>query len=342
VWRRALAAAGVGVDAVDADHVRLWDDHGEAVVLVRRLPYRITPSKVPDPPAEPGLLVLPKASSRTMTAATDRGWFVATDSGAVVLTLGDRRIVRPPDEADAQTQHRQRPGPRSWVTFTVVRRLLAAPAPSQAELAHRLGVSQSKVSKVLNRLMVLGLVQRSEREWGSANWEGLVDWWLREYPGPGGTTSYWYSLDDLPTQTAAAVTILERAHGDARPVISGDAAADLLAPWRRPTRAVLYTQAAASLSPAGFVPVDRIEDATLVVTAAADPGVWLPRQWRVPVGDQHLPVADPLQVLFDVSHSEAPDAGEAADHLKAQLRGPLAESWRAAVAAEDVEGADRA
>lgn len=332
MWRQALAEAGVAVDAVDVDHVRLWDDHGELVVRVKHFHYPIAPSKVPERPDEPGLLVLPRASARTMATAVERGWFVVTDTGAVSLTLGGRRIDRSASIATT-SEERQAPGPKSWLTFTLARRLLAAPGASQTELAKRAGMSQPKVSRIFQNLLDQGLVERTADGWVPADWDEMVDWWLARYPGPGGTTSYWYSLDDLSTQAAQAVSVLTRAAPNADPVLSGDAAADLLAPWRRPSRAVLYSHAAESLASAGFVPVVTAEDATLIVVAAADPGVWLPRPWQVAGGspEAKFNVADPLQVLFDVVGSGATDADEAATRLRSQLRGRLADRWRSAV-----------
>ena len=44
--------------------------------------------------------------------------------------------------------------------------------------------------------------------------------------------------------------------------VSGDVAADLIAPWRSPYRAVLYARAGLDLTPAGLTPAGE-DDATL-------------------------------------------------------------------------------
>lgn len=320
MWTYVLADAGVTVETVDADHVRLRSDAGDSVLRLRRIDHPISPSQVPVPLDKPALLVVPTATAGTVETAGRLGWNLVTDSGTLRLRLGDRDIRR--DKRTAAGRPRSRPGPTPWATFALIRRLLAGVPATQVELAEWTNVSQSKVSRALGRLVAGSLVHRGPEGWQPTDFEALMDWWLAHYPGPGGVSSYWYSLDDSATQARKALVILGN-----QAVVSGDPAADALAPWPRPSTCTVYTRTGASLAPAGFVPVASETEATLILCAPRDPGVWLPRTW-VAAG---LPMADPVQVVHDVLTGSGTDRQEAADHLREALRTTINAGWQAAV-----------
>lgn len=247
-----------------------------------------------------------------------------TDTGLISVDLGSVVLERPTATVRALLR-RSQTGPTPWATYTVVRRLLAVAPATQAELARVSGVGQPKVSRVLGKLKDLALVERAADGWRPASWEALVEWWLGNYPGPKGVASYWYSLDDPATQTVKALRVLQAVPGSDA-VVSGDAAADRLAPWRRPETSTVYVRAAISLASAGFVSVGSAAEATLTLCAAKDPGIWLPRPWL----SGGLPFADPLQVVHDLTMSAATDADEAVQQLRVALRTTQARAWRIA------------
>jgi hypothetical protein len=321
MWRDVLAQAGVTVETVDADHVRLRSDAGARTLLLRHIDHPISPSQVPAPSEEPALLALPKATDRTVAAAARSGWDVVTDSGTISLRFGAGEVCR--KHADTPTRPRDlRPGPTSWATFTLCRRLLAGPPAGQVELARRADASQSRVSRALTRLRDQALVERTTSGWQPVDWNALLDWWLETYPGAAGVTTYWYSLDDPATQ---ARKVLEAVGSRSRAAFSGDPAADLLAPWRRPSTVTVYLDKGVPLEPAGFVPVSSSADATLTVCAPKDPGVWLPALWLA----DGLPFADPVQIVYDVANGPGTDRDEAVAHLREALRTRHAAHWRA-------------
>lgn len=343
-WRTTLAEAGVTVDVVDPNHVRLVShaDSGADVrvdsllVQVKTFHYPITPSKVPPPPKDgAGLLIVPTATPALLRAAALRGWSVVTNDGTADVRIGERHVqsARAQDAGGLfaePSRHGER-GPISWPRWTIARVLLATgslPLP-QSAAARLLGTSQATVSRAIAPLERKGLVQTAvsaDVRRITANWDGLLDWWLKHYPGPAGTVSYWYSLDDLRLQTRKAVAELERNSPSADPVLSGDLAADYVAPWRRPASVTLYVRNATPLEHAGFVSVAGPEGATLVVRAPKDPGVWMPDEW-VLEEKARLRLADPLQVLYDLMHAAGPDAAEAAAHMRLKLRTDLREKW---------------
>jgi hypothetical protein len=208
----------------------------------------------------------------------------------------------------------------------VVRQLLEGGARTQADLSRRAGVSQPRVSQSLRQLALGGLALRSTRSaqvrWEPADWEALLQWWLRAYPGPGGITTYWYGLSTPRGQAQAVVDLLGT--GRSRVAVSGDVAADMLAPWRRPTTAVVYVartdevdRPVEDLSSAGLTP-SRAEDATLELTVPADPGLWAVAGANDT--ESSLPTADLIQVLWDVRRSRGSDVDQSFDMLSRFVR----------------------
>lgn len=93
--------------------------------------------------------MVPRATCRAVDAATATGWNVVSDAGQLALRLGGHEYV---SDASAPTVAEARapsPGPKPWMTLTVVRRLLAGPPATQVALAKRVSASQSRVSRVL-------------------------------------------------------------------------------------------------------------------------------------------------------------------------------------------------
>ena len=306
MWEQVLAEQGIQVEAVDSAHVRLRHDGASGVYRVVRLGYQPAPSQLPSV-SEPVLLVVPHASTSAIDAARARGWAVVTDRGVAVLP-GQR-----PRRPDPEIPDARRPGPVPWALFSAVRALAAHHLPTQGELAKLIGVGQPRVSKILARLHAEGLV-RAPGSLRLADIDTVCDWWLGTYPGPGGVSTYWYSLAEPAEQARAAVERASERVGLKHVRLSGDTALDLVAPWRRPGRTVLYVQRPVDLGSASFVPATGPGDATLRLVLPADPGIWLPRVWN----EVDVPIADGLQLLFDVAHG--PDADQAVAQLRRVLR----------------------
>jgi hypothetical protein len=126
-------------------------------------------------------------------------------------------------------------------------------------------------------------------------------------------TTFWYGLGTPARQAEAALDLVSAQPATAA-LISGDVAADLLAPWARPQRAVVYARTGADLAAAGLTP-SPAEQATLAFIVPADPGVWI----RPGESKNGVPLADPLQVLWDLQNSPGPDADQAAGHFRSWL-----------------------
>lgn len=348
VWD-ALNNAGVSVRPIDAQHLELR--HGSRVeqVLTQAFPRGLHPSDVVaivNRYREPGLLVLPAATAEVRSTIERAGWsWLVTDAKGThgvlwfdgeAVTVGGDRKEEPPARG---------PGPIPWGTLTVVRRLLDQPVATQKVLAALSHVSQPRVSQVLDALVDRQLVARRGRGWVICDFDRLLRWWLDNYPGPGGISTYWYGVGSPRDQAQAALRLLATvvdatpaAHRQKAPedtpvgVLSGDVAADLLAPWRIPTRAVIYARTGADLTDIELTPVTA-QDATLELIVPQDPGVW-PSASSHPPGpagpggdavraaqdEPSTPIADPLQVLWDVLRTPGSDSSEAAAHLWRTLR----------------------
>jgi hypothetical protein len=224
--------------------------------------------------------------------------------------------------------------------LTLVRRILERPAATQKTLAALANVSQPRVSQTLSTLADQRLVARGDAGWVVRDVDGLVQFWLDSYPGPGGISTYWFGLDPPRAQAQAVIGLLAKrpggeqhsAEGEPMAVLSGDVAADIVAPWRSPMRAVVYARRGADLSGVGLTPAGA-DEATLELIVPEDPGLWPPasppttrstgrRGAGAATGTQpSMPVADLLQVLWDVRRAPGPDSGEAAARVWELLRG---------------------
>lgn len=227
--------------------------------------------------------------------------------------IGGQNLL-PQDQVTALNKVSAHQGKPAWGRYALIRSLLMAREPLvQKELAECSGTSQPAVVKNLKYLA--NLVERTPRGWSPTDQIQLMSLLLQEYPGPRGAATYWYSLDPLPDQVREA-TKYAREMG-AEPLVSGDAAADIYAPWRLPDSATLYVRQMVDFSDAGFSPASK-EEATLISVIPEDHTLW---RTAPHAENQGLPLVDPLVALWELTLSNAPDGQEAADHLKKAILG---------------------
>ena len=196
---------------------------------------------------------------------------------------------------------------------------------TQADLADETGISQARISQLLGEWPAGSGVTRIDgrpARWRVDNPDLLISMWLTAYVPEQRIPSYWYGLDSLTQQ---AMTAAETLGG--RAWVSGGLAADALAPWAVPQKILIYTDEARDLSAAGFASSPQ-KGATLELVSTRDPSV-VPSLQAQPflastTKATPLPLADPLLVLWDLSHSEDLDSDEAARHLRASL----VDTWR--------------
>jgi hypothetical protein len=304
------------VSMPDAHHVILTGPSGERKYLLRILTRPPGPAQVVQAAADastehlPGLLIAPKASPAAQHAALRAGvsLLLAPDSvgqftrGHLITPSGDLLTLA---ETTATAVRR---GRRPWATIAIATYLLEGNASTQDALARRAGVSQARISQVLHALE--RWVQRTERGWTATDPAGLTQW-LAEQSPPGRTATTWLGLDD-PAPTAATVAHWLTAQ-NVNYALSGDVAADLLAPWARPTRALVYVDQALDLTPLGLTPAPP-NAATLELVVPDDP--YILRDARLLPSD--LVIAHQWRVWADTAVRGNTDA---ADALRTKLLG---------------------
>lgn len=202
-----------------------------------------------------------------------------------------------------------RPG---WTRWAVERYLLLASAPArQPVIADAVGSSQQSVSNAAKKL---GALTADHGEGLMAADKGaLLEHWRQDYTGPGGQEFGWYSLDPIVDQTTRAAAVANAL--DTAPLVSGDVAADRLAPWKLPSRGRIYVNGPIDLAGDGFVPAP-VSDATLVTCVPRDPTLWrLVDLGPAPIAPGGIALADAAMVYWDLATSGELDSAEAALHL---------------------------
>lgn len=197
-----------------------------------------------------------------------------------------------------------------WGRWAIMRAYILDGEPrSQVELAKETGVTQSAVSKSSRALD--GLIVRSASGWKATDRSALWDMFMAEYAGPGGVTTYWYGLDAISDQSKALVAAGISA--DVHVLSSGDSAADELAPWRVPARAVVYAKSGIALGKLGFAQTTG-ERATLQFTVPADHTIWATAaSWA---HRTNTATVDPVIAAWDVRRAGGPDADEAVQRIR--------------------------
>lgn len=259
-----------------------------------------------------GALLVGDSATPSIVSRADAGELDILTAHPIRL-IHEGRTYTAGDQADPaprpQPRHRGRP---AWVRWALERYLLLAETPArQSDIAAPLHTSQQAVSSALRRLGDLvvdsgdGVIARDRR--------ALLEHWIDDYPGPGGQEFGWYGLADAREQAVTSCTVTDSL--DLQPLVGGDVAADIIAPWKLPTSARVYVREPVDLTGDGFAPAP-LDEATLVTCVPRDPTLWqLTSIGRAAGGGDDLPLADPLIVLWDLLSSADIDSEPAAQKL---------------------------
>lgn len=265
------------------------------------------------------LLVAPFISEPLGSILTKADWSWADAEGnfdlrAPGLLLRQRRTSTVPAP-------KRKSLPRGSGSFAVIRALVGfgggeGEAPGATALAARAGISQPRATQILHHLYDLQLVDRS----GHGRWEPrrepLLDRFLTEYPGPGGSEQYYYSLDS-PADVAVRAGLVST---PGRPIVaSADVGPDLVVPWRRPSLVILYARHAIDPSHLGLTAAHGRHDANVIMRAPDDRSVFPSPALTAQVQGNDVPLADPLQQIWDLEDLGGGDRIEAAGRLREWL-----------------------
>lgn len=314
--RGAPATAGVRVDAV-------VDVEGCSFVVEERgrVPY---PSELDKLEvlrarlAEVGtpLLVVPFVSDGVGDSLRRAGWSWADDAGnfdlrAAGLVLRQRTTsISPPVKSTAL--------PQGSGSLAIIRSLIGfsnveTEEASATTLAAQANVSQPRASQVLSQLHGYGLVTRT----GHGRWlpdrTALLDRFLSEYKGPGGSERYLYSLD---TSTEVAMSMATVAPPGSM-AVSADVGPDLIQAWRRPTMLIVYVRdAIVPWNSSGLVEAQCRDDANVIMRSPRDTSVFPQHQLVAGVQGVEVSLADPTQMIWDLHQLGGQDRLEAAEVMR--------------------------
>lgn len=323
-------------DEALAEGLRLLERSGATVVLsgaYRGVLHRAngsgpvtfrTPKTIPDrwrlstdllrfPAGGEGFVVyiVRRANEVLRAAVAENPRLIVVDRGAraVLSQEGEHRVDTASDHVTPRPQASRR-GRVPFGRYALMRTLLRTSRPrSQAQLAFESGVSQVAISNGLAALS--DAVQRSSEGWSAIDPGRLWARFLEEYPGPGGYASYWFGLDPVRIQ---ASTVFSMA-GEVECRLGGDLAADELAPWRRPERAIVYARSTVALGGAGLAEASA-DEATLEFRIPRDETCWATASAWGESGWVSSRVTDPLLVAWDVLRGGGVDAPDQVDRLR--------------------------
>lgn len=263
------------------------------------------------------LMVAPFISEPLGSILTSGDWSWADEQGnfdlrAPGLVLRQRRTATAPAP-------RRKSLPRGSGSFAVIRALVAfgdGKEPGATALAAQAGISQPRVSQILRQLHDLKLVERSGRGRWRPQREALLDRFLVEYPGPGGSELYCYSLDP-PVEIAVRAGQMNTPRHPI--VVSADVGPDLIVAWRRPSVVILYAKHMIDPSSLGLIDAQGRHDANVIVRMPDDQSVFPVPALVAQVRASDVPLADPLQQIWDLQDLGGADRLEAAGRLRQWL-----------------------
>lgn len=295
-----------------------------AVVEKRRAPY---PNELPKLESTrrsltdvgSPMLVVPFVGDALGAALTTAGWSWADAAGnfdlrSDQLVLRQRSTAAPPRTKASRL-------PQGSGSLAIIRALIALPHGTDEDwgvtaIADHVGVSQPRASQVLHRLLDLKLVTRTPQRRWLPDREALLDRFLSEYRGPGGSERYLYSLEP-PNEVA--VSAARQTSDQTSLAVSADVGPDLLLGWRRPSVVILYTRQPPDLDRLGLVDAQGRHDANVIVRIPDDASVFPTHLLVGEIGDVEVPLADPTQQIWDLQDLGGADRLEAAGRLRTWL-----------------------
>lgn len=263
------------------------------------------------------MLVAPFVTEGTGERLTEAGWSWADLEGNFHLRAPGLLV----HQRRPRTQHApSKTIPQGAGSLAIIRALISftegEAVTNATAFAKQVGVSQPRVSQVLGRLRDLGLVDKINRRW-SPHREELLDRFLEEYRGPGGSEHYFYSLSE-PTEVAIAATSgSEFSSREFRYpiVVSGDVAADLMASWMRPRVVVLYAAEEVPTDQLKLTPAIGRDDTNVIIRFPQDESVFPRQDSTASIGDHNIPLAHRSQVIWDLRDLGGTDRLEAAGEI---------------------------
>jgi hypothetical protein len=265
------------------------------------------------------LLFAPFISESLGSILTRDDWSWADAQGNFDLRAPG--LVARQRRASTAPAQKRRSLPRGSGSYAVIRALIGFSGgedeePRATALAVQAGISQPRASQVLHQLHDLKLVDTSGHGRWVPNREALIDRFLAEYPGPGGSEHYYYTLDS-PVDVAVGAG---RVSTPGRLIaVSADVGPDLIVPWRRPRVVILYARHGIDPSDFRLTEAQGRHDANVIVRTPEDRSVFPVPALAGHVQGSEVPLADPLQQIWDLQDLGGADRIEVAGRLREWL-----------------------
>jgi hypothetical protein len=317
---RQLVGFSTGADSPD-DMVEISIDDATITLAIerkRRAPY---PHEIENLRSRHQLLLMvgtptllaPRVSEGQAKELTVQGWSWADDLGNFDLRTRHVVLRNWACQESGRESRRGRLLPHGARGLRIVRTLIGEMpelAARTSSIASKAKVSDARTSQVMAQLQRAGTVQKRPDGAWDIDRKALLELFLDDYPGPGGDRSYFYTLDLLSTSR----DLVSNATGPI--ALSGDIAADLLVPYRRPTHAVIYVNSNVPLD--GLVKTNKAEDANLTAIRPWDTSVF-------PIGGDFvspLPLAEVTQIAWDLKSLGGSDRAEHLQRMKEWILRP--------------------
>lgn len=264
-------------------------------------------------------LAAPFVSEGLGRALAARGWSWSDDAGNYEL-IGDRfhlarrSSVKEPRPKRSRRALPQGPGALAIIRFLIVHGGDTPYGPT--ELANIGSVTQPRASQVLARLHDYDLMHNTPSDPHAPDREALLDAFLNEYRGPGGSEFPLYTLD-TPQQTAER---LSKARGKPLVAVSADVGPDLVAAWRAPTHLIIYVRRPIDTTALGLTPAHDRGDANVLLRVPSDSSVFPARHPMVAqLGSAEIRLADATQMIWDLHDLGGDDRVEAAAEMESWI-----------------------
>jgi hypothetical protein len=318
-------ARGADAGADSILEVAVGDRSARFVVQAKsRAPYpheveRLRPSRQELASRGHPLMIAPFISESVGSLLTRDGWSWADAHGNFDMRAPG--LVARQRRASTAPAPKRRSLPRGSGSYAVIRALVrssggGAEEPGATALAAQAGISQPRASQVLHQLHDLELVDM----YGRGRWvprrDALLDRFLTEYPGPGGSEQYCYTLD---SPVDAAVRVGQVSTQGQPMAVSADVGPDLIVPWRRPSLLILYARHAIDPSGLDLTDAQGRDDANVIIRTPEDRSVFASPALAGQVRGSEVPLADPLQQIWDLQDLGGADRIEAAGRLREWL-----------------------
>jgi hypothetical protein len=260
------------------------------------------------------LLYAPRVTDGQGRSLTGNGWSWVDERGNFDLRAEGLVLRNRIPKARGEGRRSSAPLPNGWAGLRVVRTLITSPPDPirTSTLARVAGISEPRTSQVLHQLKVHGFASKGPSSEWDVDRATLLNLFLGEYPGPGGDQWWFYALDP----GAASRAVAQRQ--ELEPVISGDVAADLLAPRRRPSHLIVYVRQGSLAGNHELVATTAQADANVILIRPRDTSVF-PSEPSQPPTLAGVRLAEPTQIAWDLQQLGGADRLEQLEELKAWI-----------------------